>query len=149
MSTVKTDIEIAAPIEKVWETLMDPHRLGDWVTIHKSVGDVSDSPLRKGSTMKQAMQVRGFTFHVNWSVVALDRPHHAEWKGAGPAHSQARINYELTSLDNGHTRFQYTNEFSPPGGRLGAVASRVIVGATSQREANRSLTKLKGLLETN
>jgi uncharacterized protein YndB with AHSA1/START domain len=147
MSTVKTDIEIAAPIETVWETLMDPHRLGDWVTIHKSVTNVSDAPLRKGSTMEQAMHVRGFTFHVNWTVVALDAPQQAEWKGAGPAHSQARIRYDLTSLDDDHTRFQYTNEFSPPGGRLGKVASRVIVGATSQREANRSLTKLKALLE--
>jgi uncharacterized protein YndB with AHSA1/START domain len=147
MTTVNTDIEIGAPIEKVWETLMDPNHLRDWVTIHKSVGEVSDSPLRKGSTMQQAMHVRGFTFHVNWTVVALDRPHHAEWNGTGPAHSRARIRYELTSLDNGNTRFHYTNEFSPPGGRLGAVASRVIVGATSQREANRSLTRLKALLE--
>jgi uncharacterized protein YndB with AHSA1/START domain len=148
MSTVKTDIEIAAPVEKVWETLMDPNRLGDWVTIHKSVSGISNSPLRKGSTMEQAMCVRGFTFHVNWTVVALDAPRQAEWTGAGPAHSRARIRYELTSLDDHHTRFQYTNEFSPPGGRLGAVASRVIVGATSQREANRSLTKLKALLES-
>jgi uncharacterized protein YndB with AHSA1/START domain len=147
MSTVMTTVEIAAPIEKVWDTLMDPYRLGDWVTIHKSVGKVSDPPLRKGSTMRQAMHVRGLTFHVNWTVVAIDKPGHAEWKGVGPAHSRARIRYELTSLDDGHTRFQYTNEFSPPGGRLGKVASRVIVGATSEREANRSLSKLKALLE--
>ncbi len=142
-----TNVEIAAPIEKVWDTLMDPYRLGDWVTIHKSVGQVSDPPLRKGSTMRQAMHVRGLTFHVNWTVVAIDKPRHAEWKGVGPAHSRARIRYELTSLDDAHTRFQYTNEFSPPGGRLGKVASRVIVGATSEREANRSLSKLKALLE--
>lgn len=147
MSTVKTSIEIAAPIEKVWETLMDPNRLADWVTIHKSVGEVSDSPLRRGSTMRQAMHVRGITFHVNWTVVALDKPRHAEWKGAGPAHSQARIRYELTGLEDNCTRFDYTNEFHPPGGRLGHVASRVIVGATSEREADRSLNKLKALLE--
>jgi uncharacterized protein YndB with AHSA1/START domain len=141
MSTVMTTVEIAAPIEKVWDTLMDPYRLGDWVTIHKSVGKVSDPPLRKGSTMRQAMHVRGLTFHVNWTVVAIDKPGHAEWKGVGPAHSRARIRYELTSLDDGHTRFQYTNEFSPPGGRLGKVASRVIVGATSEREAKALLER--------
>jgi uncharacterized protein YndB with AHSA1/START domain len=37
MSTVHAEIDIDAPIERVWETVMDPHRLGDWVTIHKSV----------------------------------------------------------------------------------------------------------------
>src|SRR5690349_7248013 len=147
MSTVKRGIEIAAPIEKVWDALMDPGRLADWVTIHRSVGEVSDSPLRKGSTMRQAMHVRGITFHVNWTVVGLDKPRHAEWKGTGPAHSQARIRYELTSLDDNRTRFEYTNEFHPPGGRLGKVASRVIVGATSEREADRSLNRLKALLE--
>jgi uncharacterized membrane protein len=147
MSTVKADIEIAAPIERVWDTLMDPGQLGDWVTIHKSVKNVSDSPLHKGSTMDQAMHVRGVTFRVNWTVTALRSPDRAEWKGRGPAHSQALIRYELTRLDEGHTRFQYTNEFKPPGGRLGKVASRMIVGATSQREAHRSLEKLKGLLE--
>jgi hypothetical protein len=39
------------------------------------------------------------------------------------------------------------NEFTPPGGRLGTVASRVIVGAASEREANSSLARLKALLE--
>ena len=34
-----------------------------------------------------------------------------------------------------------------PGGRLGNVASRVIVGATSEREASGSLARLKALLE--
>ena len=43
--------------------------------------------------------------------------------------------------------FAYTNEFHLPGGRLGNVASRVIVGATSEREANNSLARLKALLE--
>jgi hypothetical protein len=72
---------------------------------------------------------------------------HAEWTGRGPAHSRARIRYELSSDDDGSTDFEYFNEFTPPGGRLGVVASRVIVGAASEREADRSLQKLKALLE--
>jgi hypothetical protein len=43
--------------------------------------------------------------------------------------------------------FDYTNEFTPPGGRLGTVASRMIVGAASEREANNSLSRLKALVE--
>jgi uncharacterized protein YndB with AHSA1/START domain len=147
MSTVTADIEIAAPIENVWETIMDPHRLAEWVTIHKSVRRVSDPPLRRGSTMDQAIHVRGLTFRVHWTVVSLSPPEQAEWEGAGPAHSRALIRYELKRLDDGHTRFHYTNEFKAPGGRLGNVASRMIVGATSEREAHSSLAKLKALLE--
>ncbi|MGI8506317.1 MAG: SRPBCC family protein [Solirubrobacteraceae bacterium] len=147
MSTVKATIDIAAPVQRVWETVMDPARLGDWVTIHKSVRDVSESPLRKGATMDQSMVVRGVTFRVHWTLVAVDDPHRAEWEGAGPAHSRARIQYVLTDTGEGGTVFEYTNEFHPPGGRLGNVASRVIVGATSEREANNSLSRLKALLE--
>ena len=74
MSIVQAEIEIDAPIERVWETIMDPARLGDWVTIHKSVKNVSDSPLRRGATMDQAMQVRGLTFRVHWQLVSVDPP---------------------------------------------------------------------------
>lgn len=147
MSTVSAKIEINAPMETVWETIMDPNRFGDWVTIHKSVSQVSDLPLRRGSTMDQAMHVRGVTFHVHWTLVALDSPRRAEWEGGGPARSEAIIRYELSSEAEGRTTFQYTNEFHPPGGRLGNVASRIIVGATSEREARNSLSRLKALLE--
>jgi uncharacterized protein YndB with AHSA1/START domain len=147
MSTVQAEIEINAPIERVWETIMDPGRLRDWVTIHKSVKNVSDSPLRQGATMDQAIQVRGLTFRVHWLLVSVNAPHAAQWEGGGPAHSNALIRYELSSDESGRTKFRYTNEFHPPGGRLGNVAGGMIVGATSQREANNSLSKLKALLE--
>jgi uncharacterized membrane protein len=147
MSLVHAKIDIDAPIQTVWETIMDPDRLGDWVTIHKSVKNVSESPLRKGSTMEQSMQIRGLTFKVHWTVVSINAPRAAEWEGGGPAHSRALIRYELASAGEGRTTFQYTNEFQTPGGRLGNVASRMIVGATSQREANDSLSRLKKLLD--
>jgi carbon monoxide dehydrogenase subunit G len=147
MSTVHAQIDINAPLGVVWETVMDPKRLKDWVTIHRSVDDVSDSPLRKGSTMDQVLSVRGVSFHVHWTLTAVNSPHHAEWEGHGPAHSLARISYELSGDDEGPVQFDYTNTFAPPGGKLGSVASRFIVGATSEREANNSLARLKALLE--
>ncbi|HEX5193534.1 MAG TPA: SRPBCC family protein [Solirubrobacteraceae bacterium] len=147
MSTVQAEIEIDAPIERVWETVMDPYRLGDWVTIHKSVDNVSRIPLRTGSTLDQAMTVVGITFHVHWRLTEVNVPTEARWEGGGPAHSDALIHYLLEPRASGATRFRYTNEFHPPGGRLGSLASRFIVGATSEREATRTLSRLKRLLE--
>jgi uncharacterized protein YndB with AHSA1/START domain len=147
MSTVHTKIEIDAPVERVWETVMDPHQLKDWVTIHRSVREVSEQPLRKGSTMDQVLHIRGVSFRVHWTLVDVSPPNVAEWEGRGPAHSRARIRYQVSDGENGHTTFEYTNEFTPPGGRLGNVASRVIVGAASEREATNSLARLKALLE--
>lgn len=147
MSTVHVTIDIDAPLERVWETVMDPQRLKDWVTIHRSVRDVSDRPLRHGSTMQQVLHIRGVSFHVNWKLVDIKEPQSALWEGRGPAHSQAKIRYKLSGGGDGRTKFEYMNEFSPPGGRLGTLASRVIVGAASEREARNSLQRLKALVE--
>ncbi len=147
MAAVQVAITINVPVEEVWEAVMDPERLGEWVTIHRSVKDVSDRPLRKGSAMEQVLHIRGVSFHVHWTLVDLKPPNRAEWDGRGPAHSRARIVYELVSDGEDRTAFEYTNEFTPPGGRLGNAASRVIVGAASEREANGSLSRLKALLE--
>jgi len=147
MSTVHVTTRINAPVERVWAVVMDPARLKDWVTIHRWVRDVSAQPLREGSTMTQCLHLRGVSFHVDWKLVDVHAPTHAEWEGLGPAHSRARIRYELQADGDDGTDFEYVNEFHPPGGRLGLVASRVIVGAASEREAERSLERLKALIE--
>jgi|SRR5437764_3818702 len=147
MSLVHVKITIDAPVHRVWDTVMDPNRLDEWVTIHRAVRNVSSQPLEQGATMDQVMQLRGFSFQVHWKLVEMEAPTFAEWDGRGPAHSRARIRYQLSGNDDEATEFEYTNEFTPPGGRLGNLASRVIVGAASEREAHRSLTRLKELIE--
>ena len=147
MSTVHAHIEIDAPMQRVWDTIMDPHRFKDWVTIHRSVKNISDEPLRRGSTMDQVLHMRGVNFHVHWTLIDISSPERAEWEGHGPAHSMARIRYELSRDGDGPTRFGYTNEFTTPGGRIADVVNRFVVGATSEREANNSLARLKALIE--
>jgi uncharacterized protein YndB with AHSA1/START domain len=147
MSVVHAPIRIAAPVEKVWEVVMDPKRLHEWVTIHRSLDSHSQGPPRKGSTMQQSLRIRGVTFHVQWTLVEVKPPRLAEWEGKGPAHSRARTRYELTPEEDRHTLFDYTNEFTAPGGPLGVVASRVFVGGISEREAHTSLQRLKALIE--
>jgi uncharacterized protein YndB with AHSA1/START domain len=147
MTVVSTAIEIEAPPQRVWEVVLDPRRLGDWVTIHRRLGDDTPARLRRGSTFEQTLNLRGAHLHVEWTVADLQPPVRAEWHGRGPAHSHATILYELVETPDGGTRFTYTNEFKPPGGPLGAVAGRVLVGGLSHREAQRSLERLKALLE--
>jgi uncharacterized protein YndB with AHSA1/START domain len=148
MTLVHCAIEIDAPPTRVWDVVMDPRRLADWVTIHRRLGDVPRR-LERGSTFEQTLHLRGAPVHVTWRVVELDAPRRAVWEGRGPAHSHASIVYALAPTGDGRTQFDYTNEFKAPGGALGAVAGRVLVGALSQREAQRSLQRLKSLLESN
>ena len=146
MSTVKVTTTINAPVQEVWDTIMDPSRLKDWVTIHREIKSVSSESPTEGTTMDQVLCLRGVNFRVHWTLSEVDSPRHACWEGKGPAHSRALIRYELSESDGG-TKFEYTNEFTPPGGPLGSVASRVFVGGLSEREARISLGRLKALLE--
>ncbi|MBB4661698.1 SRPBCC family protein [Conexibacter arvalis] len=147
MTVVRSGIEIAASPERVWEVVMDPRRLADWVTIHRSLGD-APARLQRGSTFEQVLTLRGAHLHVEWTIVEIDPPRRAVWHGRGPVHSHASIVYELEERDGGAaTRFDYVNEFKAPGGPLGAVAGRVLVGGLSEREAQRSLERLKALVE--
>jgi uncharacterized protein YndB with AHSA1/START domain len=148
VSRVDASIEIDAPPERVWEVVMDPARLGDWVTIHRDVDKMSDRPLKDGSTVEQKLCLRGVNFHVRWTVAEAHEPELAVWDGRGPARSKAHTSYRLSSVDGGRTRFHYENEFKAPLGPLGAAASRALVRGVPQREANASLRNLKRLIES-
>ena len=147
MSRVTADIEIDAPPDAVWKVVMDPDRLGDWVTIHRDVERVSDRPLRTGSTLEQKLCLRGVNFHVRWTVAEAREREEAVWNGRGPARSKAHTAYRLRPNGDGGTCFEYENEFKAPLGPLGAVASRALVGGLPEREARATLSNLKRLVE--
>jgi uncharacterized protein YndB with AHSA1/START domain len=147
VTLVTASIEIDAPPERVYDTMLDPSHLHDWVTIHRRVNRADDGEPHEGFQMEQTLSLRGASFKVRWTLTEADRPEHATWEGRGPAHSYARTSYRLTARDGGGTKFDYENEFKAPGGVVGAAASRALMGGVPQREATRSLQRLKALLE--
>jgi uncharacterized protein YndB with AHSA1/START domain len=147
VSEVIVSIDIDAPPGVVFDTMLDPHRLHEWVTIHRELLHADPGAPVTGMHMQNRLCLRGATFKVSWELTDCDRPHHAKWKGRGPARSKAETEYRLQALDGGATRFSYRNEFTAPFGPLGAVASRALVGGVPEAEARRSLANLKALLE--
>ena len=145
MSAVSASIHLPADPATVWGVVMDPERLKEWVTIHRRLEHCDDGRPHQGFHMDQRICLRGVEFKVRWELVECEREKRAVWEGRGPAHSQARTEYILTP-DDGGTRFDYHNEFKPPLGPLGALASRALVGGLPRREAQRSLERLKSLL---
>lgn len=145
MAEVHSSVLIQAPIESVWALATDPRRLGDWVTIHAAVRDYPQRAPSEGDTMEQTLQLHGAAITVRWRLVECDRPHLARWLGSGPGGSSAEISYLLSAVGPA-TRFEYHNAFTPPFGTLGAMAARTLTGV-SLREAERSLQRLKALLE--
>lgn len=146
MSVVTTSIAIKAPVARVWKMVMDPNTLGEWVTIHRRLLGADDGPLRVGFKMDQQMHMRGVTLDVHWTLVDCRPCALAVWEGRGPARSRARTEYKLHEEDGG-TRFDYRNEFHAPLGPVGAIVSRALVGGMPEREARRTLERLRVLLE--
>lgn len=72
MSRVTVSTRIDAEPQAVWDVLMDPDSLADWVTIHRRLGKVSDRPLREGSTLEQTLCLRGANFKVRWTVADIE-----------------------------------------------------------------------------
>ncbi|HUA73521.1 MAG TPA: SRPBCC family protein [Solirubrobacteraceae bacterium] len=147
MSVVTASTVIAAPRERVWEVVMDPNRLRDWVTIHRKLVHADDGAPRVGFQMDQQIHLRGVSLEVHWRLAECEPGARAVWEGRGPARSRARTEYALSDRD-GDTRFDYRNEFQPPLGPIGALVSRALVGGMPEREAKSTLERLRTYVES-
>ena len=142
---IERSTTIAAPPEAVYEVIMDPARLGEWVTIHDGFRAEPPAELREGSRLAQSLRVAGQRFTVRWTVTEAHRPRRVVWTGEGPAGTSAVVAYELSRADGG-TAFNYMNQYDLPGGPAGRLAGRAVSGRAA-REAEETLRKLKLLLE--
>jgi carbon monoxide dehydrogenase subunit G len=142
---VERSIEIAASPEAVYDLVMDPSRLGEWVTIHEDLVHAPNGRLEAGDELEQKLKVAGQGFKVSWKVTTAHHPHDIEWEGRGPMGTKARVSYDLEPRSDG-TCFNYVNEYDFPGGPLGKLGAKAFA-RTARKEADRTLVKLKGLLE--
>ena len=142
---IERTIEIAAPPEEVYEVVMDPRRLKDWVTIHHSLIEAPAGELREGSELTQCLKLAGQRVSVRWRVAEDDCPRRVVWEGEGPMSSHARAVYGFERSGSG-TRFSYRNEYELPGGAFGRFAGRAVSRVTT-KEVEGTLQRLKDLLE--
>ena len=141
---IERTVDLSVDPDEVYKVLMDPDRLGEWVTIHAGFERAPDR-LEQGAEMVQRLKVAGQRFTVSWKVTQDERPSLVVWEGKGPAWTKARVVYDIEDRA-GTTRFSYLNEYQLPGGAVGRIAGRA-VSAAAGREVGRSLDQLKKLLE--
>ena len=147
MSIVTKSIQIAASPAEVWKLVMDPSCLGKWVTIHRKLVHADDGTAAGGIHDGSADPHARGSLEVHWKLDQCRPGELAIWKGRGPARSRAHSEYVLTPEDGG-TRFDYRNDFRAPLGPLGAVVSRALVGGMPEREAKRTLERLRAQFES-
>jgi len=141
---VERSMQLNADPQAVRELVMDPDRLGDWVSIHQHLEDSPNGQLRKGSQLTQCLKLAGQRFRVTWKVTE-NTPEKVVWEGKGPVRSRARVVYEFEAKDGG-TCFNYMNEYNLPGGPVGRMAEPAVRRVTGG-ELDKSLKNLKALFE--
>jgi carbon monoxide dehydrogenase subunit G len=146
MSKLEREIQIDASPEAVYDKLTDPNCLGEWVSVHDGIEEAPPGNVEKGDTIVQRMKVAGQKFRIKWHVNEAKRPTKVIWTGDGPMGSKARAEYTISKNGGSGCTFNYVNEYDLPGGPVGKLAGRAVVGA-SGGEADRSLEKLKQLVE--
>jgi carbon monoxide dehydrogenase subunit G len=142
---VERTVELAAPPERVYELVMNPSRLGDWVTIHHHLEGAPPERLERGSKLTQWLRIAGQRFKVRWTVVENEPRERVVWEGKGPVATHARVEYRFTPNGDG-TRFSYLNEYEFPGGPLGRLAGRTVARVTA-KELDATLRRLRLLVE--
>ena len=141
------EITIDAPVQKVYDIVVDPSRLIEWVTIHDSLQDAPDRPLERGSELTQVLRIAGRTFRVRWTVVENEPCKRVVWQGRGLLGSHARVVYRFHSDDEGReTTFSYINEYELPGGPFGRMAG-LAMSLVARKELDDSLQQLKTLVQ--
>jgi uncharacterized protein YndB with AHSA1/START domain len=142
---IERTVKIAAPPERVYDVVMDPGRLEQWVSIHHHLEDAPKGRLKQGSKLTQVLRLAGQRFHVRWTVVENEPCRRVVWEGRGPVASHARVAYDFEE-NRGGTVFSYVNEYDLPGGPLGRLAGRT-VSRVAAKEVDETLTRLKRLVE--
>jgi len=145
MSELEREIHIDAPAERVYDVMMDPDTLAEWVSIHDAVEEAPQE-LHEGAELVQRVKVAGQRFKLRWKVEQAKRPERVVWQGRGPMGTKATATYEFSPNEGGCT-FRYSNRYDLPGGPAGKLAGKAIVGVSGS-EADRSLERLKKYIES-
>jgi carbon monoxide dehydrogenase subunit G len=142
---VERTTHLEATPERVYEVVMDPRCLAQWVSIHRELVDAPPGDLKQGSELTQKLKLAGQTFKVAWEVVENDPAKRVVWNGRGPFGSKAKVVYEFGANGEG-TDFRYTNEYDLPGGVAGRMAGTAVKRVTG-KEVDKSLEQLKKFVE--
>lgn len=137
MARSEAAVEIARPADEVFPWLLDHEKRLQWVD-----GLVSSTPLGDGR-FRETMEQAGRRVDVTSTVVELEEPHRLEVSSAGRSVT-AHLEHRLEPSGDG-TRLTSLLDLKL-GGLLRFAGG--VAAAQAQRSLERSLARLKELLET-
>ncbi|HEX6508205.1 MAG TPA: SRPBCC family protein, partial [Chloroflexota bacterium] len=143
MPTIQENIDIRAPIDKVFAALIDPRRGPEWNPNLVRVEDVEAGPARAGTEWRQTTMVAGRPINLNCRVTKLDAPKFGVLEVTGD--HQGSVTTMCEERD-GMTRVTQTLQYNLPRGMFGQMAGGFIANAL-RREMVRTMDRQRTILE--
>jgi uncharacterized membrane protein len=142
-SPIETLVVIDAPIERVWDEVVDVERQPRWMHDLRSVRVLTPGPLRVGSRAEGKVRAFGLTATDPIEVTALDPPHRYAIRHVGTFKGSGDVRLE-SGADGTTTIVRWTEILVPPAlPRLGGLALRFAFGPIFQADLHR----LRALVE--
>lgn len=139
----ENEIDIPAPVEDVWEVLLDPYAYVRWVVGGRTVRAVDEDWPRPGTAFHHTAGVRPLVVKDKTKVLELEPHRRLVLEAKARPVGTARVVLELEATDDG-TRVTLVEE--PVSGPLTLVPDGVIDALTRARNAQ-SLRRLRALVE--
>jgi uncharacterized protein YndB with AHSA1/START domain len=144
MGHISRTIHIEAPPEQVFDVVTSPTRFREWQVPAAEVKDITGTPGTIGYGWTAASTFAGRTMEGRMSVTAVERPRTFELNSTGSMASTVRGRFEPAA---GGTDVTIENEYEMPLGFFGDVANRLFIERSFAESWDKSLAKLKALIE--
>jgi uncharacterized protein YndB with AHSA1/START domain len=147
MPKVRSEIEISAPPERVWEILTDPERLPQYNATIIEVSDATSRLDQVGATYRSVAKVYGRRIEGTWEVTEVVPMRRIVQRGSAPGGGAATVIGTLEPTDRGTTRAAVEIDYQLPAGFLGEIANKLFIERSVERDVRYTNENLKALAE--
>jgi uncharacterized membrane protein len=147
VSTITRNVDIAAPVERVWELLENVRRLPEYSASTQEVRDAPERLTAVGQEYVQVGRLLGVKLSSRWRVTALEPGRLLSNVGTIAPGVCYTLTQRLEPLAGGRTRLSIEIDYTVPGGRLGRLAARAGAEQRAAREAQEVLDGIRATAE--
>jgi uncharacterized membrane protein len=147
VSMIRRSVDIAAPVERVWDLLENVRRLPEY---SESTDEVRDAPERLTAVGQEYVQVGrllGVKLASRWQVIALEPGRLLSSEGSLARGVRYTLTQRLEPLRDDVTRLWLEIDYTIPGGALGRLAARAGAEGRASREAQAVLDGIRATAE--
>lgn len=147
VATIRRTVDIAAPVERVWDLLEDVRKLPEYSESTQEIRDAPERLTAVGQNYVQVGRLLGVKLSSRWQVVEFERGRLLAVEGSLGPGVRYTLTLRLEPLPDDGTRLSSEIDYTMPGGRLGRLAARASAETRAARESQAVLDGIRKAAE--